>query len=108
MSKRADIYRKGLDRFFQFAENYISQQPSPSLEEIDAEWKAIEGLRSIPYEVMAPVTSLKSPTGFIVLIGEEYIRYDDVLPSLIRICLLPEELDTPKEINRRMAMMPIE
>lgn len=108
MSKRIDTYRKGLERFFKFAEYYIVQQTSPPLEEIDAEWKSIDGLRSIPYEVMAPDTKTKAPTGFTIMIGEEYARYDDTLPSLIRICLLPNELDTPKEINRRMTMMPID
>jgi hypothetical protein len=108
MSKRIDAYRKGLERFFQFTELYLAQGTIPPPEDIDAELKSIDALRSIEYAVMVPERPIENKAGFIALIGEEYTRYDDALPSLLRICFLPDELDAPKEINRRMTMMPIE
>lgn len=108
MSKRIEAYRKGLERFFQFAEYHLTQGTIPPPEDIDAELKSIESLRSMEYAVMVPEKPIQAEAGFIIMIGEEFTRYDDALPSLLRICFLPNELDTPKEINRRMTMMPIE
>ncbi|MGC9326444.1 MAG: hypothetical protein ACP5I1_02305 [Candidatus Hinthialibacter sp.] len=80
----------------------------PSAQQIDDEYSAIDSLRNIPYELHAPETPIDVQEGFIVLIGEEYERYDDALPVMLQIRFLSASLDSPKEINRFLTLLPIQ
>jgi len=34
------------------------------------------------------------------LLGEDYARYDEILPEALHIFLLSADMDTPKELDR--------
>lgn len=108
MSKKQDEYRHGLERLFQYLEIFLRERTIPTCEEIEAEWRATDGLRPIPHSIHLSSDIQVAEDGFIFLLGEEYERYDDRLPTAIRLYLLPAHQDVPKEINRFLTLQPIE
>lgn len=108
MSKRIDAYNKGMKRLVSFMEIFLNEGEPPSAQQIDEEYRAIDSLRSIPYALHSPEAPIDPDNGFIVIIGESYERYDDALPVSLQICILPASMDSPKEINRFLTMLPIE
>lgn len=108
MSKKQEEYRNGLERLFQYLEIFLRERTIPTYEEIEAEWRATDGLRPIPHSIHLSSDTQAEEEGIIFLLGEEYERYDDQLPAAIRLFLLPANQDIPKEINRFLTLQPIE
>ncbi|MBN2326287.1 MAG: hypothetical protein JXR73_03970 [Candidatus Omnitrophica bacterium] len=108
MSKRIDAYHQGMKRLTSFMEMFLTDGEPPSPQQIDEEYRAIDSLRNIPYRLHAPETPIDFEGGFFVLIGEEYERYDDALPAFLQVCFLPASMDSSKEINRFLTMLPIQ
>ncbi len=108
MSKRLDAYQRGVEQFQRYLEMFLHEGIFPTSEDIQSEWSSIDSLRSIPYSFIPPTNPLDPSSGYIVLFGEEYDRYDDQFPTSIRIFLLSSELDNSKDINQFITMQKIE
>ncbi|MEW6238795.1 MAG: hypothetical protein AB1656_25710 [Candidatus Omnitrophota bacterium] len=100
MSKRREQYEKAIERLSDFLAIFLKEKTIPSKDELLQEIGAIPSLRSMEIQVSLPNDPKETEEGFFFLLNEEYERYNDVLPSAIRILLLPQSQDDPKELNR--------
>ncbi len=107
MSKRRDEYNKALDRLTKFLEMFFKLESTPSEDDILDEYKAITQLRNIPLILELSHQPLDRDDGFFFMVGEEFERFDDVLPVAMHITLLPNSIDEPKELNRYFTSLPI-
>ncbi len=100
MSKRRDEYNKALDRLTKFLEMFFKLESIPSKDDILDEYKSITQFRNIPVKIDFYDQPLDSDEGYFFMVGEEFERFDDVLPVAMHITLLPNSIDEPKELNR--------
>ena len=107
MSKRRDEYNKALDRLTRFLEMFYKLESIPSRDDILDEYTSIAQLHNIPLNLEFSDQPLDSEKGFFFMVGEEFERFDDILPVIINITLLPGSIDEPKELNRFFTSLPI-
>jgi len=100
MSKRREQYDKAIERLSDYLTIFLKEKTIPSKDELLNEIGAIPSLRSMELQVSLPDDPKDVEEGFFFLLNEEYERYDDVLPAALRIQLLPQSQDDPKELNR--------
>ncbi|MDP8244843.1 MAG: hypothetical protein P9L94_12225 [Candidatus Hinthialibacter antarcticus] len=98
VSKRRQGYLDGVDQICAYLEAFLERDETPGEKDIQAELKAIDAFRPIITEIALP--EIQSGEGYFLLVEEEYVRVDDVLPEAVRIQLLPQSMDEQKVLNR--------
>lgn len=98
VSKRRQGYLDGVDQICAYLEEFLSRDETPNERDIQAELKAIDAFRRVPTEIALP--DIPSGEGYFLLVEEEYVRADDVLPETVRIQLLPQSMDEQKILDR--------
>ena len=100
MSKRQQQYRQGVERICEFLNIFLTEGTWPTRSDLEEEIQAIPSLRRMKVCIHFPETVPDPRTGFFFLIGEDYVRYDEILPEALHIFLLTADMDTPKELDR--------
>ncbi|MFB3786259.1 MAG: hypothetical protein ACE15F_07810 [bacterium] len=102
MSKRQQQYWQGMERICRFLDILLNEGTWPTRSDLEQEIQAIPFFKKVDVCVHFPENIPDPQAGFFFILGEDYSRYDDVLPESLHIFLLSSNLDTAKELDRML------
>lgn len=98
VSKKRQRYLDGINQICTYLEEFLNRDEVPRENYIKDEVKSIDSFRSLKIEIALP--EIPSGEGYFMLIEEDYVRADDVLPEAVLIQLLPQSMDDQKILDR--------
>mgnify|MGYP007128601760 FL=1 len=102
MSKRQQQYRQGVERICRFLDILLNEGTWPTRSDLEQEIQAIPFFKKVDVCLHFPETAPDPGTGYFFILGEDYARYDDLLPESLHVFLLASDMDTPKELDRML------
>ncbi len=102
VSKRRQAYLDGVEQICAYLEAFLERGETPDEDEIKAELKSIGAFRRIKTEIALP----EQDPGeiYFLLVEEDYVRANDVVPEAVRIQLLPHKYDDQKTLDRLLTI----